>query len=76
MTNENNDPTTKTLEEKLDILENKYRGGVLKAREMMDSSQTPGAYLGYKAQGEVMGMFLFEINELREKPKSLDEVLP
>jgi hypothetical protein len=65
-----------TTEEKLDKLENKYRGFVVKAKEMMESSQTPGAYLGYKAQGELVAKFLFEINELRKHPKPLDEVLP
>jgi hypothetical protein len=64
------------IEEKLDALEKKYRAGVLEAKKMMDSSQTPGAYLGYKAQGELMGMFLFEINELRERPKPMEDILP
>jgi parvulin-like peptidyl-prolyl isomerase len=65
-----------TAEEKLDKLENKYREFVKKAKEMMESSQTPGAYLGYKAQGELVAVFLFEINELRQKPKPLEDVLP
>lgn len=73
---DHNDSVVISLEEKLNALDDKYRRGVLKMKEMMGSSQTPGAYMGYKAQGELMGMFLFEINELRENPKPLDEVLP
>ncbi len=63
-------------EEKLTKLEDKYRNVVLKAKEMMACSQTPGAYLGYKSQGELAAVFLFDLNDLRENPKPLKDVLP
>lgn len=63
-------------DEKIEILETKYREGVLKAKEMMEKSQTPGAYIGYKSQGELMAVFLFDLNDIREHPKELKDVLP
>lgn len=63
-------------DEKIEILETKYRDGVLKAKEMMETSQTPGAYMGYKSQGELMAIFLFDLNAIREHPKELKDVLP
>jgi hypothetical protein len=63
-------------DEKIVVLETKYREAVLKAKEMMVSSQTHGAFMGYKSQGELMAVFLFDLNTLRECPKPLEEVLP
>ena len=63
-------------DDKIEILETKYRNAILKMKEMMESSQTPGAYMGYKAQGECIGVFLFDLNSLRDVPKELKDVLP
>lgn len=63
-------------QKRLDDLENKYRTAILKAKEMAQSSVTPGAYLGYLSQGELMACFLFDLNTLRESPKPLEDVLP